>query len=122
MRLLIDANLSPRSAELLTDAGYPSAHVADVELRDASDEDILDAAAKEGWVIVTADSDFPALMARRGAIAPSVIHLRGVAELVAEDQVALLVANLPAVVAELDAGAVVSLSPSRLAVRALPIV
>ncbi len=121
MRLLFDADLSPRSAELLAEAGYEVAHVADVGLRDAADEAILDYAGTEGWVVVTGDSDFPALLARRRACVPSVVHLRGVAELLADERAALLTANLPAIVDALEAGAVVSLSPTRLAVRSLPI-
>lgn len=120
MRLLFDADLSPRSVELVAEAGYEVAHVADLGLRDADDEAILDYAAA-GWVVVTGDSDFPALLARRRASAPSVVHLRGVAELLADERAALLAANLPAIAAALDAGAVVSLSPTRPAVRSLPI-
>ncbi len=120
MRLLLDANLSPLSVELLADAGYDAAHVRDFGLLHADDEPILDFAASEVWVVVTEDEDFPALLAHRRASEPSVVHLRGVEELSVHDRVALLVANLPTIVDALEAGAVVSLSPT-LAVRSLPI-
>ena len=48
MRLLLDANVSPQSVELLGDAGYESAHVRDVGLLHADDEPILDFAASDG--------------------------------------------------------------------------
>ena len=47
--------------------------------------------------------------------------LRHVAELSWPEHQALLLANLPSVLEDLQAGAVVSLSPTRLAVRRLPI-
>jgi hypothetical protein len=50
-----------------------------------------------------------------------VILLRHVAELRPREQVELLIANLPAILDDLAGGAVVSLSPRRLAVRRLPI-
>ena len=49
------------------------------------------------------------------------MHLRHVAELVAEEHLHLLVANLPQIADDLDRGAIVSLSPTRLAVRDLPL-
>jgi len=44
-----------------------------------------------------------------------------VAELLAEDHVGLLVANLPQIEKDLPRGVIVSLSPTRLAIRDLPI-
>jgi hypothetical protein len=38
MRFLVDANLSPRVAALLSDAGFASIHVADVNLLTATDQ------------------------------------------------------------------------------------
>ena len=121
MRLLLDANLSPRIAESLSAAGFDSIHVADLGFVTATDDEIFDRAAEEGLVVVTADSDFGALLAMRRATSPSVVHLRHVAELVAEEHVQLLVANLPQIADDLDRGAIVSLSPTRLAVRDLPL-
>ena len=71
--------------------------------------------------MVTADSDCSMLLAARGSARPSVILLRQVAELSWHAHLRLLLDNLPAVLAELESGAVVSLSPTRLAVRRLPI-
>jgi predicted nuclease of predicted toxin-antitoxin system len=70
---------------------------------------------------VTADSDFAARLALAAADGPSVVQLRGVAELPPADHLQLLVDNLSTVADDLGEGAVVSLSPTRLAVRRLPI-
>ena len=121
MRLLADANLSPDVVERLRTAGFDAVHVRDLNLLTADDITIFDRAAADGFVVVTADSDFGALLALRRAAAPSVIHLRHVEQLSPSDHAALLVANVPKVADDLERGAIVSLSPARLAIRALPI-
>jgi len=121
MRLLLDANLSPQLLRPLRDAGYATTHVAEVDLLTATDPEIFDHAVAEGFAIVTADSDFPMLLALRHAESPSMIHLRHVAELRPDEHVKLLLANLPTIADDLERGVIVSLSPTRLAIRDLPI-
>lgn len=121
MKLLLDANLSPRVAEALRAAGFEAAHVADLDLLTATDDQIFDQASELGLVVVTADTDFGMLLAMRRTVSPSVVHLRNVAELLVDAHVALLVANLPQIADDLERGAIVSLSPTRLAVRDLPL-
>ncbi|MDZ7680022.1 MAG: DUF5615 family PIN-like protein [Acidimicrobiales bacterium] len=121
MKLLIDANLSPRVASKLRETGFDAAHVADLELLEASDDEIFDQAVAEERTVVTADSDFGALLALRRSASPSVIQLRQVAELGPDAHVDLLLANLPTIAGDLERGVIVSLSPIRLAVRDLPI-
>lgn len=121
MKLLVDANLSPRVAERLRSAGFEAIHVADIDLLTATDDEIFDRAVDDGLVVVTADSDFGMLLALRRARNPSVTHLRHVTELSPDDHAELLAANLPSIEQELGRGAIASLSRSRLAVRDLPI-
>jgi len=121
MRLLVDANLSPNVAEGLRAAGLDAVHVAEVGLLQATDEEIFDRAVEGGFVVVTADSDFGMLLALRRATSPSVVQRRHVAELPADTHLGLLVANLAAIQADLERGAIASLSPSRLALRDLPL-
>lgn len=120
MQLLIDANLSPRVAAKLCDAGHDAVHVADVGLLSASDEAILAHAVASHQVIISADTDFGELLAVSGATRPSVVLLRSADRLTPYQQAALLADNLPAVAAELDSGAVVSIARGRLRVRLLP--
>lgn len=121
MRFLLDANLSPRLGEALTAAGYQVRHVVDIGLVGAADAQIFDRAAADGDVVITADSDFSMLRAARRTVGPSVILLRQVAELAWTVTRTPLTANPSTVQSDLGAGAVVSLSPTRLAVRRLPI-
>ena len=121
MRFLLDANLSPKLLPALVAAGHVARHVDEIGLLGASDATIFDRAAADGDVLITADSDFSAPLAARGSSGPSVVLLRHVAELPWHAHQVLLMANPPAVLADLQQGAIVSLSPTRLAVRRLPI-
>lgn len=106
MRFLVDANLSPKIAVALSKAGLESVHVSDAGLLTAPDRTILEDAAANDLVIVSADSDFGELLAAsRGATRPSVVLLRSADRLTSEEQAALLAANLPAVADDLEAGA-----------------
>lgn len=120
MRLLIDANLSPAVARRLAGAGHDALHVFDAALGTATDEEILEAAAKDGRVIVSSDSDFGVLLARHDHHRPSFVLLRRCNELSAAGQAELLVAAIAAAAEELDAGAVVSVSPGHLRARRIP--
>lgn len=121
MKLLIDANLSPRVVAALSAGGYDAEHAGDVGLLKASDDEILQWAADHDQVVVAADSDFGMMLAIRGASRPSVLQLRHVADQVPAVHISLLLANLPSIEEALDTGAVVSLSPTRLRIRDLPI-
>ena len=121
LRLLLDANLSRRLTRDLSEAGHDVVHVGDVDLLHASDDEIFDWCAPRDRVVVTADTDFPMLLALRRAESPSVVLLRDVADLPPEAHAALLIANLPNVEETLADGAVVSLSPTSVRIRDLPI-
>ena len=121
MKLLIDANLSPLVAEALNAAGHEAVHVNDVGMLNAADDTILDWAGEHGCAVVTADSDFGALLSIRRTNSPSVIHLREVADQPTETHIALLVKNLPALEATSAGGAIISLSPTRIRIRDLPL-
>jgi predicted nuclease of predicted toxin-antitoxin system len=121
VRILVDANLSPRVAEVLGKAGYDATHVRDCGLLRAGDEQILVHAQLDGAVILSADTDFTAMLALRGLSSPSLLLLRSADHLTPDRQAELLLANLASVTAELEAGAVVTIARGRLRVRTLPI-
>ncbi|MFP5330913.1 MAG: DUF5615 family PIN-like protein [Acidimicrobiia bacterium] len=121
MRLLLDANLSPRLADLLIELGRHAIHVSSVDLHTAADGTILEYAESERLVLVTADTDFPMLVALRRASSPSVVLLRGVNQLPVEVHANILTSNLAAVDHDLQRGAIVTLSPQRMRVRHLPL-
>lgn len=55
---IVDAQLPPALARVLSDAGHEASHVMDVGLRDSSDTEIWDYALRESAVILTKDEDF----------------------------------------------------------------
>ena len=75
MKLLFDANLSPRLTELLRDVYPESAHVFGIGSMTADDLSIWNHARDHGFTIVSKDSDFHHMSFVLGA-PPKVIWLR----------------------------------------------
>lgn len=76
MRFIIDNALSPRVAEGLRAIGHDAVHVRDLGLADADDDIIFDKAYTDQFIIVSADTDFGTILARRRQSKPSVILFR----------------------------------------------
>ena len=121
MRLLVDNALSPKLANGLHADGHDVVHVRDIGLQAASDSALFDLALAQERVILSEDTDFGTLLALRAATKPSVVLFRGMLDRSAANLLSLFRANLPAVAAELDIGAVVIIEPTRIRVRRLPI-
>jgi len=69
--------LSPRLAEWLRAEGHEAIHAWEAELSQATDAEILQRARDEGMVVVTADLDFPRLLAVSQLPAPGIVLFRG---------------------------------------------
>lgn len=121
MRFLVDAALSPKVADALRRSGVDATHVRNLGLQAADDETILRQAARENAVLISADTDFGALLAVRQEIKPSVILFRTALPRRPADQAAFLLANLPAIHDLLERGAIVVFEEARIRVRCLPI-
>ncbi|MDP3077463.1 DUF5615 family PIN-like protein [Bradyrhizobium sp.] len=75
MRFLVDAQLPPALVEWLAAEGHDAEHVADRQMRSASDAVIWDYALAMSAVIITKDEDFAQRKVLTGA-GPSVVWIR----------------------------------------------
>lgn len=121
MRFLVDNALSPVLATLLTEASHDALHVRTIELHRAEDTLIFERAAAEDRIIVSADTDFGALLAARTVQKPSVIQFRGPGSRRPDVLARAILSNLPQLADALENGSIVTFEPSRVRVRALPI-
>lgn len=120
MKLLLDQGLPRSTVKHLADANFAAEHVGDIGMARAADDAILDAARQRGAVVVTLDADFHQRLAATRATSPSVVRIR--IEGLKGDQLAAILAQvISTAAAELAAGAVASVTPGRVRVRALPI-
>jgi predicted nuclease of predicted toxin-antitoxin system len=75
VRFLIDAQLPPGLARLLSDHGHVAEHVRGVGLGGASDRDLWRYALEHDAVLVTKDEDFPAMVPLGGS-SPDIVWVR----------------------------------------------
>jgi predicted nuclease of predicted toxin-antitoxin system len=75
VKFLVDAQLPPALARVLTAQGFPSEHVEDLGLRHAKDTPIWNYALANGQAIITKDEDF-ASRSSVTATCPPVVWLR----------------------------------------------
>jgi predicted nuclease of predicted toxin-antitoxin system len=121
VRFLIDNALPPLLAELLVAAGQDAVHVRSYGMQTASDEAILARALAEDRVVISADTDFAALLANQQANRPSFILFRDPNLLGASDYAGALVPALNLLEPELASGCIAVFRNGRLRVRKLPL-
>lgn len=77
MKFLIDMPLSPELAVWLTQRGHDANHVSQLGLAQAADGEILELARRQQQVVITADLDYPRLLALAQLDGPGLILFRG---------------------------------------------
>ena len=120
MKLLIDMNLSPRWVSVLMEAGFDAVHWSTLGRSNALDTEIMDFAKANGYVVLTHDLDFGAILAATHGEKPSVVQIRS--EDVSPDVVGKsVIFALRQMTSELDEGALLTLDPNRPRLRMLPL-
>jgi len=69
--------VTPDAVAHLQVAGYEAVHASAIGLASAEDSKILDVALAEGRIVVTADLDYPRLLALQKSRGPGIILFRG---------------------------------------------
>ena len=120
MKILVDMNLSPRWVLFLQQAGFEALHWSQAGRADALDVELMAYAAGNGYLVLTHDLDFSAILAATQGDKPSVIQIR--AENSAPESVGIqLIAALQHTKTDLEAGALLTIDFSRTRIRLLPL-
>ena len=119
MKLLIDMNLSPRLANLLTNAEHQAVYWGTIGKPNAEDSEILTWAKNNEYILLTNDLDFGAILASTGLESPSVIQIRR-RNVMPETIAPLILRTVETFAAELHAGALIVVDEYRHRVRLLP--
>jgi predicted nuclease of predicted toxin-antitoxin system len=120
MNILVDMNLSPTWTDFLTGAGFSAVHWSMVGAPDATDRALAVWAAERGYVVLTADLGFAALLAATGSRRPSVITIRS--DLLTPESVGSAVLEaIHKAKEELADGAIISVDADRARGRVLPL-
>lgn len=75
MRFLVDAQLPPALAQMLSAHGHLAEHVTDIGPADAPDRELWLYAVEHEAVLITKDEDFPNMLVLGGA-APALVWVR----------------------------------------------
>lgn len=121
MRLLLDQNLSRDLPALLAAAGFDVADTRTLGMQRWTDEEIVDFAAAESRIIVSADTDFGTILAKRQVVKPSFVLLRRTQGLSPEAIADIFAAHIPLFEGDLDHGAILVITDAVVRVRPLPI-
>ena len=120
MKLLVDMNLSPSWVSVLKQAGHDAVHWSDVGAPGAEDEELMAWARQRGYVVLTNDLDFSAILAATKAEGPSVFQIR--AQALSPRRLGdVLLSALGRFEKDLLAGALVTMNEARARARILPL-
>lgn len=120
MKVLVDMNLSPGWVNFLVAAGYDAVHWSKVGSSDATDPELMAWAAENGYVVLTADLDFGAILATTKGTGPSVIQVRS--DILTPHAIgSTVISALRQAKQDLIEGALISVDATRARLRILPL-
>ena len=120
MKLLLDMNLSPRLGAMLRQHGHVCAHWSEIGSPGTVDKTIMAWALEHGYVVLTHDLDFGAILAATQACGPSVVQIR-TQDVLSDAMQSLLMAALTEHESLIESGALISVEEGRWRARVLPL-
>ena len=120
MKLLVDMNLSPGWVSLFAEAGIEAVHWSTIGASNAPDTEIMAYADTNGYVVLTLDLDFSAILAVTHGEKPSVVQIR--ADNLKLDEIGKqVIAALLQMKSNLEEGALLTIDQKRTRLRLLPL-
>jgi predicted nuclease of predicted toxin-antitoxin system len=120
MKFIIDMNLTPEWIKVFQDKGYEAVHWSHVGKNNAMDREIMDYAQRNGYIVFTHDLDFGDILAATDVSGPSVIQIR-TSDTTPGHLSPILFKALSQYENFLKTGALITLSPSKMRARILPL-
>lgn len=120
MKLLVDMNLSPSWVAWLARHEFEAVHWSTIGAATAPDDELLSWARARGFVVLTNDLDFSAILAATSGQAPSVVQLRA-QDLISEAAMSVVVRALEVHRDDIERGALLSIDGGGTRVRMLPL-
>jgi predicted nuclease of predicted toxin-antitoxin system len=120
MNFVVDMNLSPALCDALIAHGWNAIHWSAVGDPRAADDVILSWAAENGYIVLTHDLDFGAILAATQAHGPSVVQVR-TDDVLPSSLAPVLIPAIESLKKELEEGALVSVDEAQARVRLLPL-
>jgi len=113
-------NLSPSWVDRLARHGFEAVHWSTIGASTAPDSEILSWAKEHGFVVITNDLDFSAILAASARATPSVVQIR-TQDLLSDEVVSTVVRALEAHGEHIERGALLSIDEAATRVRILPL-
>jgi len=120
MKILVDMNLAPAWVAVLRKHGYEAVHWSAVGDGRAPDRVVMQWAREHGYVVLTHDLDFGAMLAATGGESPSIIQVR-TQDVFPGHLEGLLLRVLKEHEAVIETGAILVVEEARARVRVLPL-
>ncbi len=120
IKIIIDMNLPPSLVSILKNEGWETLHWSSIGDPGATDSEIMRYAKKGGYMVITHDLDFGAILAATGWKTPSVIQIR-TQDVFPEAIGKMIIATIHQFSNEIKKGALISVDESRSRARILPI-
>ena len=120
MKILIDMNIPLKYTELLSNKGIESIRWSTVGEPTATDDEIMQYARDNNFVVLTFDLDFGTILSTTHDSKPSVVQIRA-SVIHAERIVDFIAAALLHNVHELERGAILTIDANKARLRLLPL-